>query len=174
MNTRNCSLNDIWKRYESDSGLQPARLRLSIKHQCCRGSFQSSHQKNIRFDCKSTLSELKVWVEYCNPDGAVQDPFLVRVIVLSCWPQYLIVTYFLWNLISRKWNRHISRGFDFAIWTNFCANRQNTERRKSQSKLLLKWRPSSGLRRKSTHCRLTWTTMEKGEEDDLVKRGEGL
>ena len=32
-------------------GLQLAQLKLSIKYQCCSGSLQSSHQKNIRFDC---------------------------------------------------------------------------------------------------------------------------
>ena len=33
--------------------LQLASLKLSIKYQCCGGSLQSSHQKNIRFDCKA-------------------------------------------------------------------------------------------------------------------------
>ena len=33
--------------------LQLASLKLSIKYQCCGGSLQCSHQKNIRFDCKS-------------------------------------------------------------------------------------------------------------------------
>ena len=32
--------------------LQLAQLKMSIKYQCCSGSLQSSHQKNIRFDCK--------------------------------------------------------------------------------------------------------------------------
>ena len=33
--------------------LQLASLKLSIKYQCCGGSLQCSHQKNIRFDCKA-------------------------------------------------------------------------------------------------------------------------
>ena len=39
-------------------GLQLARLKLSIKYQCFGGSLQSSHQTNIRFDCK-LMEDLK-------------------------------------------------------------------------------------------------------------------
>ena len=40
-------------------GLQLAQLKLSIKYQCCGGSLQSSHQKNIRFDCNYSLLRLQ-------------------------------------------------------------------------------------------------------------------
>ena len=45
-----------------------------------------------------------------------------------------LVTYFRGNLISRKWNGHISRDLNFAIWpkntlkgTKFRENCQNTD-----------------------------------------------
>ena len=41
-------------------GLQLARLKLSIKYQCCGRGLQSSHQKNIRFDWKSIFCNLAV------------------------------------------------------------------------------------------------------------------
>ena len=40
--------------------LQLARLKLSIKYQCCGRDLQSSYQKNIRFDCKSIFCNLAV------------------------------------------------------------------------------------------------------------------
>lgn len=76
----------------------------------------------------SKLKRLKVRVGHCNPNGAVQEWFRVRVFELCCGPRYLIATYFLWKLISRKWNRHISPDFNFEIWTNFRENCQNIER----------------------------------------------
>ena len=54
--------------------LQLARLKLSIKYRCCGGSLQSSHQKNIRFDCKMT------GIEVVLPDGEKKKS---KVIVLS-------------------------------------------------------------------------------------------
>ena len=120
--------------------------------------------------------------------------------MLCCWPRHLIVTYFRWNLISRKWNRHVAREF------NFCENCQNTERglkipvkvviqmdvttrnkaiinnRNHEEKVEMDWpRPSSGLRRKSTHCsdldtdgkrrrgqpRATWQRAVKRERTKL-------
>ena len=49
--------------------LQLASLKLSIKYQCCGGSLQCSHQKNIRFDCKRLRSP-------CSAADAVSEVLL--------------------------------------------------------------------------------------------------
>ena len=54
-------------------GLQLAQIKLSIKYQSCGGSLQSSHQKNIRFDCNSITPNTKnAWIT--NADQLTSQP----------------------------------------------------------------------------------------------------
>ena len=51
-NLRTCSSKFELKDATCSRRLQIVRLKLLIKYQCCGGSLQGCHQKNIRFDWK--------------------------------------------------------------------------------------------------------------------------
>ena len=76
--------------------LQLASLKLSIKYQCCGGSLQSSHQKNIRFDCKTALKILGTYLIILSHTPPICEAVggLKTQRISFCCRNTLIITWF--------------------------------------------------------------------------------